>query len=113
MLAIDLCQDMASKRRTSFDLAAFFDLETLDSALDTFHFWHMRTPLQIFFHSGSLRNTENGAYYIQIRLIPAIVFRFAFGSVEKLVIEFLNIFFALCRKLIQFGLGFFLPILPA
>lgn len=63
VFAIDLGQDMASERRTSFDLAAFFDLETLDSALDTFHFWHMLAPLQIFFHLGLARNRENEGYY--------------------------------------------------
>jgi len=113
MFPVDFCQDMASKRRTSFDLAAFFDLETLDGALDTFHFWHMYTPLQIFFHSEWLRSTENGRYYTQKRLISAIFFRAAFGNDKKLIIELLDIFFALHGELVEFGLGFFLPILPA
>jgi len=52
VFAIDFGEDMASKSRPSFDLAAFFDLETLDGALDTFHFWHRFTPFQLFFRSG-------------------------------------------------------------
>ena len=45
VLAVDFGQDVASKRGTAFDLAAFFDLEALDSAFDTFHFRHRRVLL--------------------------------------------------------------------
>jgi hypothetical protein len=44
---VNLSKNVASIRRSSFDLAAFFNFKTLYSAFYTFHFWHMLTPLLI------------------------------------------------------------------
>ena len=52
VFTVDFGEDMASECGSSFDLAAFFDLETLDSAFYALHFWHMLTPLQNFFLFG-------------------------------------------------------------
>jgi hypothetical protein len=47
VFTIDFSKNVTSVRSPSFDLAAFFDSKTLYSAFNTFHFWHMLTPLII------------------------------------------------------------------